>query len=123
MNANQMSCELKSDQNSNNRSIDEDLNHKEGKTSRSPTPTSRRNSNLTQNNINMSKTPRYVRNTTLSNASNSNSNVTSAVSSPVQRKLLNKQQQNQRYVKRGQTSEKNYNSNDSIGGNVFARRN
>ena len=85
--------------------------------SRSKTPPSRKNSDVAINNSNVSKIPRYIRNTvTGGNGSNSNSNVASAVSSPVQRKLLNKQQQNQRTGQRGKTSGENSSICDSVEG-------
>ena len=95
---------------------------KEGRLSRCQTPPSRRDSNATiqSNTSSASKIPRYIRNTAICNTSNSNSNVASTVSSPVQRKLLTKQQ-GQKYVKRGQeTSERNGPTNSFIEGKFFS---
>ena len=91
---------------------------RDGRVSRSQTPPSRRDSIVTtqSNASSMSKIPKYIRNTTVSNTSNSNSNVASTVSSPVQRKLLTKQQ-GLKYNKRGpEDSERNLTSNHLIEG-------
>ena len=89
---------------------------RDGRVSRSQTPPSRRDSIVTTQSNASSKIPRYIRNTTVSNTSNSNSNVASTVSSPVQRKLLTKQQ-GQKYNKRGQEdSERNLTSNHLVEG-------
>ena len=57
-------------------------------------------SNVSQNNTSLSKIPRYIRNNTMGDSSNPNSRGTSNISSPVQRKLLTRQHQNQRYTRR-----------------------
>ena len=96
----------------------EDVEQKEKVISPSHLPPSRRESiSTTQSNASVSKIPRYIRNTTVTNTSASNSNVPSSVSSPVQRKLLTKQQC-QKYNKRGQeSSERNFAYNTSVQGN------
>ena len=89
---------------------------RDGRISRSQTPPSRRDSIVTTQSNASSKIPRYIRNTTVSNTSNSNSNVASTVSSPVQRKLLTKQQ-GQKYNKREQeASERNLTSKHLVEG-------
>ena len=70
------------------------------KDSQSPNCSSQQISNISQNNTSISKIPRYIRNNTMGDSSNSNSRVASNISSPVQRKLLTKQHQNQRYSRR-----------------------
>ena len=70
------------------------------KDSQSPNCSSQQISNISQNNTSISKIPRYIRNNTMGDSSNSNSRVASNISSPVQRKLLTKQHQNQRYTRR-----------------------
>ena len=93
-------------------------NDKDENRARSQTPPLRKNSDVTVNNATNSKIPRYVRNTMAGgNVSNSNSNVASAVSSPVQRKLLNKQ--NQRKGARGKTADDNSSICDSVEGNAM----
>ena len=70
------------------------------KDSQSPSCSLQQISNISQNNTSISKIPRYIRNNTMGDSSNSNSRVASNISSPVQRKLLTKQHQNQRYTRR-----------------------
>ena len=69
------------------------VNTSGNKTMQSEKPLSKRDTDFPSNTSNISKIPRYVRNPTAGSISNGSSAVTSAVSSPVQRKLLNKQQQ------------------------------
>ena len=68
------------------------------KDSQSQNCSSQQISNISQNNTSISKIPRYIRNNTMGDSSNSNSRVASNISSPVQRKLLTKQ--HQRYSRR-----------------------
>ena len=75
------------------------------KESQSPNCSAQQISNISQNNTSLSKIPRYIRNNTMGDSSNSNSRVASNISSPVQRKLLTKQHQNQRYSKRDVNSD------------------
>ena len=70
------------------------------KNSESPNFSSQQISNISQSNTSISKIPRYIRNNTMGDSSNPNSRGTSNISSPVQRKLLTKQHQNQRYSRR-----------------------
>lgn len=108
-------------QNTDSTTVAEEIGHKEGITQPSQSPSSRRDSLTTIqcNTSSVSKIPRYIRNTTVSNSSNSNSNVASSVSSPVQRKLLTKQQ-SQKYIKRGQEpSETNWDFNKNVQGNNY----
>ena len=67
---------------------------------KSPNCSSQQISNISQSNTSISKIPRYIRNNTMGDSSNPNSRVASNISSPVQRKLLTKQHQNQRYSRR-----------------------
>ena len=108
-------------QNTDSTTVAEEIGHKEGITQPSQSPSSRRDSLTTiqSNTSSVSKIPRYIRNATVSNTSNSNSNVASSVSSPVQRKLLTKQQ-SQKYIKRGQEpSERNWDFNKNVQGNNY----
>ena len=70
------------------------------KDSESPNCLSQKISNISQNKTSISKIPRYIRNNTMGDSSNPSSRVASNISSPVQRKLLTKQHQNQRYSRR-----------------------
>ena len=70
------------------------------KDSQSQNCSSQQISNISQNNTSISKIPRYIRNNTMGDSSNPNSHAASNISSPVQRKLLTKQHQNQRYSRR-----------------------
>ena len=102
-------------------SLMEEIGHNEEITHPSQLPSSRRDSITTiqSNTSSVSKIPRYIRNATVSNTSNSNSNVASSVSSPVQRKLLTKQQ-NQKYIKRGkEPSERNWDFHKNVQGNNY----
>ena len=108
-------------QNADSTSVMEEIGHNEGIPHPSQLPSSRRDSITTiqSNTSSVSKIPRYIRNATVSNNSNSNSNVASSVSSPVQRKLLTKQQ-SQKYIKRGQeSSERNWDFNKNAQGNNY----
>ena len=70
------------------------------KNSQSPNFSAQQISNISQSNPSISKIPRYIRNNTMGDSSNPNSRAASNISSPVQRKLLTKQHQNQRYARR-----------------------
>ena len=70
------------------------------KESQSPNFSAQQISNISQSNTSISKIPRYIRNNTMGDSSNPNSRAASNISSPVQRKLLTKQHQNQRYSRR-----------------------
>ena len=75
-------------------------NQEHNKVSESPNFSSQQISNISQSNTSISKIPRYIRNNTMGDSSNPNSRAASNISSPVQRKLLTKQHQNQRYSRR-----------------------